>query len=43
MQERMQEGEKHSFLYAWVEYYLQPVICRSRGGLSANEKKEKFA
>ena len=58
-QERSQEGEKHGFLYACVEYYLQPktvgrhcaqadhcllaVICRSRGGLSANEKKEKFA
>ena len=23
--------------------YAQAVICRSRGGLSVNEKKEKFA
>ena len=23
-QERSQEGEKHGFLYAWAEYYLQP-------------------
>ena len=38
-QERSQEGEKHGFLYACVEYYLQPktveniaheqtIICR---------------
>ena len=25
------------------DYYLQAVICRSLGGLSANEKEEKFA
>ena len=58
-QEWSQEGEKHGFLYACAEYYLQPntvgrhctwadhylqaVICRSRGGLLTNEKKEKFA
>ena len=58
-QERSHEGEKHGFLYACAEYYLQPntvgwhcawadhylyaIICRSRDGLSANEKKEKFA
>ena len=24
MQERRQEGEKHGFLYACAEYYLQP-------------------
>ena len=23
-QERSQEGEKHAFVYTWVEYYLQP-------------------
>ena len=40
MQEWSQEGEKHGFLYAWAEYYLQPntvgygiaceqtIICR---------------
>ena len=26
-----------------ADHYLLAVICRSRGGLSANEKKEKFA
>ena len=25
------------------DHYLQAVICRSRDGLSANEKKENFA
>ena len=49
MQEWSQEGEKHGFLYPCAEYYLQPnTVGRhctwvSRGGLSANEKKEKFA
>ena len=28
---------------AWADHYLYAVICRSRDGLSANEKKEKFA
>ena len=28
---------------AWVDHYLWAVICRSLGGLSANEKKKKFA
>ena len=34
--ERLQEGEKHTFVYAWAEYYLQPntvgrhCACRSR-------------
>ena len=28
---------------AWAHHYLQAVICRSRGGLSANEKEETFA
>ena len=28
---------------AWADHYLQAVIRRSRGGLSANEKEEKFA
>ena len=28
---------------AWAGHYLYAVICGSRGGLSANEKKEKFA
>ena len=28
---------------AWADHYLSAVICRSRGGLSANEKEEKFA
>ena len=28
---------------AWVDHYLKAVICRSRGELSANEKKGKFA
>ena len=28
MQEWSQEGEKHSFLYAWAEYYLQPNTVR---------------
>ena len=23
-QDRSQEGEKHAFVYAWEEYYLQP-------------------
>ena len=57
--QELSQGEKHGFLYAWVEYYRQwntvlwcrawvvhyllAVICGSRGGLSANEKKEKFA
>ena len=25
-QERLQEGEKHGFLYACAEYYLQPIV-----------------
>ena len=29
--------------YAWVDHCLKAVICRSRGGLSANEKDEEFA
>ena len=28
MQEWSQEGEKHGFLYAWAEYYLQPNTVR---------------
>ena len=28
--------------YAWVNHCLKAVICRSRGGLSANEKDEEF-
>ena len=30
-------------LNAWAHHYLQAVICRSHGGLSANEKEETFA
>ena len=26
--------------YAWAEQNLSTVICRSRGGLSTNEKEE---
>ena len=39
--------QERGFNYAWAEYYLQQntyleaVICRSRGGLSANEKDGK--
>ena len=29
--------------YAWADHYLWAVICRSRGGLSANWKEEKKA
>ena len=59
-QERLQEGEKCGFIYAWAAYFLQPntdgrhctwadhylqavIFSRSRGGLSANEREEKFA
>ena len=27
-QERLQEGEKRGFIYAWAEYYLQPNTVR---------------
>ena len=30
-------------LNAWAHHYLQAVICRSHGGLLANEKEETFA
>ena len=33
----LMDGIAHKQTYLWA------VICRSRGGLSANEKKEKFA
>ena len=32
--------ERH---FPWTHHYLWAVICRSRGGLSANEKDETFA
>ena len=28
---------------AWADHYLSAAICRSHGGLSANEKEQKFA
>ena len=54
-QERSQEGEKHvqniicsqtqldSIVHEQTIICGQLLICRSRGGLSANETKEKFA
>ena len=35
--------QKNTFrrYYAWADHYLLAVICRSRGGLSANGKEEK--
>ena len=59
-QERLQEGEKCGFIYAWEAYFFavkhrwttlrmsRPLFAgsyfsRSRGGLSANEREEKFA